>query len=193
LVRLVALIFPLVAMISSMPTASVAVAGIQAGDVAIASSIAPDVAPASPDVIALADAEDVMTPMEQALLALTNVDRGTNAVAPLQFDPELLAIARERAAEQMSMSDLTHTDAQGQLVFQELVDRQGLAYRLIGENLAKVPGLDAGVAARAEVALMNSPTHRANILEPIFDRVAIGSVVDSSGNTLFAEIYRAAN
>ncbi|MEA2642475.1 MAG: hypothetical protein QOF51_3869 [Chloroflexota bacterium] len=193
MVRLVALIFPLVAMISSMPTASVAVAGIQAGDVAIASSIAPDVAPASPDVIALADAEDVMTPMEQALLALTNVDRGTNAVAPLQFDPELLAIARERAAEQMSMSDLTHTDAQGQLVFQELVDRQGLAYRLIGENLAKVPGLDAGVAARAEVALMNSPTHRANILEPIFDRVAIGSVVDSSGNTLFAEIYRAAN
>jgi uncharacterized protein YkwD len=39
---------------------------------------------------------------------------------------------------------------------------------------------------------MNSPTHRANILEPTFDRLAVGATTDSSGRIIFAQIFCAA-
>src|SRR5947199_174985 len=41
-----------------------------------------------------------------------------------------------------------------------------------------------------ERALMNSPTHRANILEPIFQDAAIGESRDGDG-IAFAQIFRA--
>ena len=37
---------------------------------------------------------------------------------------------------------------------------------------------------------MRSPTHRKNILERTFRRVAIGAATDSSGQITFAEVYR---
>jgi uncharacterized protein YkwD len=39
---------------------------------------------------------------------------------------------------------------------------------------------------------MNSPTHRANILEPSFNRLAIGEAAPSSQRVAFAEIFRSA-
>ena len=37
---------------------------------------------------------------------------------------------------------------------------------------------------------MKSPTHRMNILEPTFKRVAIGAATDGTGQIAFAEVYR---
>jgi uncharacterized protein YkwD len=45
---------------------------------------------------------------------------------------------------------------------------------------------------RVEQALMRSPSHRQNILEPTFNRIAIGAATDSSGRVVFAQIFRAA-
>ena len=81
-------------------------------------------------------------------------------------------------------------DIGGYQVFQVLRD-QGVPYRVAGENLAyNYYGADE-TAARAEVALMNSPAHRANILEPSYDHLAIGAAEDASGRIVYAEIYRA--
>ena len=41
-------------------------------------------------------------------------------------------------------------------------------------------------------ALMNSPLHRKNILEPTFNLLSIGVAVDPAGRIMFAEIFRAA-
>ena len=46
---------------------------------------------------------------------------------------------------------------------------------------------------RLNDALMNSPTHRANILEPTFNRLAIGSAIGPDGRLAFAEIFRTAS
>jgi|GEM_PF-745758 len=129
--------------------------------------------------------------LEASLFDYVNAERAANGLAPVEFDPDLLPIARERAAEQIPLVGLSHYDAAGQLVFVTLLGAAGLEYRLAGENLARLGGDPRTAAARADWALMNSPTHRANILEPSFNRLAIGEATDGAGHIIFAQIFRA--
>jgi uncharacterized protein YkwD len=134
----------------------------------------------------------VAASLELALLELTNADRIANGLAPLELDLDLLEIARTRAATQLTLASLSHYDADGQLDFVRLLAEAGLDYLLAGENLARLMGLDPNVPERVEQALMASPTHRQNILDPTFNRIAIGAAMDDSGRVVFAQIFRAA-
>jgi len=128
---------------------------------------------------------------EQQLIDLTNADRASNGVAPVVFDAATLPIARERAEMQLGTQSLNHYDASGQLVFAELLSQASLGYSLAGENLARAAGTDPTVTARVEQALMESTTHRKNILEKTFHRLAIGAATDpTTGQIAFAEVYR---
>jgi uncharacterized protein YkwD len=127
---------------------------------------------------------------EQSLVDLTNADRVANGVEPLQTDPDTLEIARQRAESQLGTQSLSHYDADGQLIFSRLLGDAKLGYQLAGENLARAGATDGGVVQRIEQALMQSPTHRKNILEPTFKRVAIGAATNSAGQIAFAEVYR---
>jgi uncharacterized protein YkwD len=128
--------------------------------------------------------------VEQAMLDLTNSDRVANGLDPLEFDPETLAIARERATSQLGTPSLTHYDANGDLAFVQLLADAQIGYQLAGENLARAAAEDASVTDTVEQALMKSPTHRKNILERTFTRVAIGSASDGHGQISIAEVYR---
>jgi uncharacterized protein YkwD len=128
--------------------------------------------------------------VEQALLNLTNIDRAANGLDPLEFDPETLGIARERAASQLGTAALSHNDPDGQLAFVRLLAAAQLGYQLAGENLARSSVDDAAVPQRVEEALMTSPAHRKNILEKSFTKVAIGAATDTQGQLTFAEVYR---
>ncbi len=127
---------------------------------------------------------------EQALLVLTNADRAANGLAPLELDLDTLQIARERAATQIDAPSLSHYNANGDLVFVKLLASAQVRYELAGENLARAYDNDAAVTQRVEQALMGSPTHRKNILEHTFTRVAIGAASDGTGQITFAEVYR---
>jgi uncharacterized protein YkwD len=127
---------------------------------------------------------------EQALLVLTNADRAANGLAPLEFDPDTLQIARQRAATQIDAPSLSHYNADGDLVFVQLLASAQLRYELAGENLARAYDNDPAVTERVEQALMGSPTHRKNILEHTFNRIAIGAATDGTGQITFAEVYR---
>jgi uncharacterized protein YkwD len=151
---------------------------------------APVVAAEAVAVVDAAPALDALT-AEQQLLELTNVDREQHGLPPLTFDPPTLSVARERAASQLSAPSLTHYDGSGQLAFVQLLETAGVDYLLAGENLARSSGLDSGVTQRVEDALMGSPTHRKNILEPSFTRASIGAATDEQGRISFAEIFRA--
>lgn len=146
---------------------------------------------ADPGVLSPGDAAVVSPlPVERALLDLTNADRVANGLEPLELDTDTLAIARERAADELDAPSLSHVDADGQLIFAELLAKAQLSYRLAGENLARTYIQDAGLIQRVEQGLMQSPSHRKNILEPMFKRVAIGAATDTTGRIAFAEVYR---
>src|SRR5688572_3441451 len=119
---------------------------------------------------------------EAALLARVNADRAAHGLRAVEFDPELLPAARARAAARAPGEGLTHEEragkSAGELAFQRLLKEAGVRYSAAGENLAR-PRVAADsdavrVAEAAERALMASAAHRQNILDPAFDRVAVG-------------------
>ena len=157
---------------------------------ATADAIAPDIqdARAPQNVLAAAPA---LTPLEAALFERVNADRAALGLRPLGLDTELIHASRQRAAAQASRPNLSHDDQSGQPALADLLAAAGLRYRIAGETLVRLPGTDAGVAGRAEEALMNSPGHRTNILRPEFDRLAIGQDIDDTGRSTFAQLFRA--
>jgi uncharacterized protein YkwD len=130
-------------------------------------------------------------PREDALLVLVNAARAENGFEPVEFDPYMLEIARVRAADQLPAGvALSHVDALGQLIFLNMLAEARVPYTLAGENLAR--GTDgADVVERLHAALMNSPGHRANVLDPAFTRLAVGAAGNGSGRIAFAQIFRA--
>ncbi|MEO5953203.1 MAG: CAP domain-containing protein, partial [Chloroflexia bacterium] len=65
------------------------------------------------------------------------------------------------------------------------MDTAGITYRTAGENLALAPSLDI-----AHEGLMNSPGHRANILNADFGRVGIGVLDGGVYGKMFVQEFR---
>ena len=139
----------------------------------------------------VAPAPVAFSALELALFERANADRLAYGLAPLAPDADVLLVARARAAAQAPAAGLTHFTGDGTKAFVELLAEAGVEYLLAGENLARLAGPDDTAAERAHLALMKSPAHRMNVLEPSFDRLAVGATVDSRGQTVFAQIFRA--
>ena len=131
-------------------------------------------------------------PVELELLELTNVDRASNGLEPLELDPAMLAIARARAAAQPIDGPLSHVDLAGSPAVLDLLTDAGIEYQLAGENLARAQRSDRPTLQRVQQAFLSSPAHRQNVLEPSFNRVAIGAATDPSGRVVLAAVFRAA-
>lgn len=130
--------------------------------------------------------------VELGFVDLVNADRLANGLEPVEFDDSLLPIARERAAAQLGTPELSHFDGNGDMAFANLLMDAGVGYGLAGENLARASVADPSTLPQIEAALMDSPLHRQNILEPSFTRLAIGSAVDpATGQVAYAQIFRA--
>ena len=65
------------------------------------------------------------------------------------------------------------------------------AQAVYGDAGSRLTVSAAGATIRVHQALMASPTHRANILESRFSRLAVGGTSDAQGQLVFAEIFRA--
>lgn len=104
---------------------------------------------------------------EQSLLALINHERTLAGLPPLQSDPDLADVGRQHAREMFALGYFGYTSP----TTGEPADRlavAGLSYALSAENIALAP-----TAEQAHEGLMNSPPHRANILNPGFTRVGV--------------------
>lgn len=124
---------------------------------------------------------------EVRMFDLTNADRLKAGVPVLVSDQAALSIARQRAADQLGSQPLNHYQLDGQLAFVVQLKGADVLFAVAGENLVRAA---TGVSAsRLELALMNSPLHRANIVDPEFKRVAIGSATNGS-QWSYAEVYR---
>jgi len=129
--------------------------------------------------------------IELELFHLANEDRARNGLPPLQFDHQLLDIARARAGAHVAAGPLSHADGDEGMAYVRLIDEMDLGRRLVGENLIRVSGHPEGAAERAEQGFMNSPAHRANILDPAFETLAVGAAIDASCQIVFVQLFRA--
>lgn len=105
--------------------------------------------------------------LEQTLLQLVNMERAKQHAKPLLPDTPLQDIARLHAADMFVRGYFSHDTPEGMDPF-ERMDRAGIHYLAAGENLAHSPTI-----IKAHDGLMQSPGHRANILNPRFARIGI--------------------
>ena len=119
-----------------------------------------------------------LTPMAEATLCLLNGERADHGLPPLSANLRLADAATVYAADLVAGTYFSHTGRDGSSVL-DRIKRSGYLPRgaafVLGENLAWGSGALATPAAIMN-AWMNSPGHRANILNPDFREVGVGVV-----------------
>jgi uncharacterized protein YkwD len=107
-----------------------------------------------------------------ALVALVNAERQAQGLAPLQVVPGLATAAQQRALE--IDERLSHVRPAGSL--NDLFGAAGVDWQQGAENLAYLDGTAtaAGAAQAVHRLLMNSPSHRRNLLAPEHRYLGIG-------------------
>jgi uncharacterized protein YkwD len=136
-----------------------------------------------------------LTGEENNLVSLVNEDRISQGLAPLKLDFGLVSIAR---AHSKDMSDRKYFDHRAPSPGPITPMDRYLAYigyrpnyAMIGENIYYRSTTDqAGETAKqAETAFMESPGHRANILQPKFTKVGIGFYRAPDGKFWVTEMF----
>ncbi|HEY6724148.1 MAG TPA: CAP domain-containing protein, partial [Polyangiaceae bacterium] len=118
---------------------------------------------------------------ERALLEMANVARAAEGLPALTTDPRLAALAHHHAEAMHASGRLEHDLGDGNPRWR--LEAEGLLATTAGENLARAPSL-----ARAHRAIWASPSHRANLLNPHFDKVGIGVARSVSGDWWVCEL-----
>jgi hypothetical protein len=111
---------------------------------------------------------------EQYLFQAANAERASRGLTALRWDSALYRAAQGHAQQMAARRNISH-QYPGEL---ELADRgksAGAKFSVIAENVA-----EAETAVRIHDAWMNSPGHRANLLDPRVDAVGI-SVLQRDG------------
>ncbi|MGI9104929.1 MAG: CvpA family protein [Pyrinomonadaceae bacterium] len=122
--------------------------------------------------------------LEAQMLALVNGERAAAGLAPLAFDDELREVARRHSADMFARGYFAHLTPEGRSPF-DRIREAGYTFRTAGENLALAPTLSI-----AHTGLMNSPGHRANILQPRFGRVGIGIMEGGRRGLMVTQNFR---
>ena len=126
--------------------------------------------------------------IERDLLRALNGERTARGLPVLGLSPALSRLARTHSAELAEREVLAHDSAAG-LSFTERMIAAALAFASGAENVARS---GTHVAAFIHQSFMESPGHRENILNPLFDEVGIGIVRGRDGAYYVTEDFRRA-
>jgi uncharacterized YkwD family protein len=124
-----------------------------------------------------------LTADEERAVALMNADRAANGLPALKVNLKLTGLARNYAQDMINRKFFSHYDPEGSSPFDRM-QQYGISYRYAGENLA----INSSVAA-AERAFMNSPGHRANILNPNYTQIGLGVRYSQSGSVYVVQEF----
>ena len=122
--------------------------------------------------------------LEAKMLELVNEERRKHGLKPVQADPEMAAVARKHSRDMFARGYFSHITPDGLDPFDRM-RKDGVRFRTAGENLALAQTLTL-----AHNGLMNSPGHRANILQPAFGRLGIGIMDGGIYGLMVTQIFR---
>lgn len=116
-------------------------------------------------------------------IELLNRDRKQQGLPPLIPDPQLTKVARAHAEDMVAQNYFDHINLQGQSPFDRL-EMNGISYQSAGENIAYNDSLE-----EMEIAWMNSPGHRANILDDSYTHVGLGLCHSEDGSIYGVQLF----
>lgn len=122
--------------------------------------------------------------LEQEMLRLINAERAMAGVRPLAMDSALTSLSRAYSAEMFTRGYFSHNTPEGVDPFQRM-KKANIKYLYAGENLALAPTL-----MRAHTGLMNSPGHRANILQKAYRKIGIGILENKKYGLMITQEFK---
>lgn len=106
--------------------------------------------------------------IKQTVLELTNKDRQAESLTTLTLNPVLSSSAQKKADDMIANSYFAHYSPDGKKPW-DWIDRGQYSYIFVGENLA----MNFTSATAVHKALMQSPTHKKNIMNPKYSDIGL--------------------
>lgn len=122
--------------------------------------------------------------LEAEMLEMINEERAKEGLKPLKADPALAIVARKHSQDMFVRGYFAHKNPEGEDPFDRM-KKANVKFLSAGENLALAQTLKT-----AHINLMNSPGHRANILNPSFGRVGIGILEGGDYGLMISQEFR---
>ena len=107
----------------------------------------------------------------EQVVALSNAERAKSGLPALRFNATLSQSAAAKASDMFTSQYWAHTSPQGKEPW-DFFRSAGYSYKVAGENLAR----DFSTTPDMMAAWMNSPTHRANIMNSRYEEIGIAVV-----------------
>lgn len=114
--------------------------------------------------------------IENEVIRLVNIERSKNGLSGLTSDWQLSRVARYKSTDMRDKNYFSHYSPTYGDPFKMMHDF-GINFYAAGENIAMGQQTPAAVMT----AWMNSPGHRANILNPQYNEIGVGIAKTSSG------------
>lgn len=121
---------------------------------------------------------------EFQVLNLVNKERTQRGLSPLNYSYELEKVAKAHSLDMASRNYFSHNSPEGKTPF-DRIKNAGISYNSAGENIA------AGQKSPEEVVngWMNSPGHRANILNSNYTKMGIGVIYGGSYGIYWTQLF----
>ena len=120
---------------------------------------------------------------EKEVFDLINKQRTQNGLSPLKENSELQRVARIKAQDMVNNNYFSHTSPTYGSPF-DMMKSFKISYNTAGENIAGNSSNSSAVTA-----WMNSPGHRANILNSSFNQTGIGVVKGSKYGKIYVQMF----
>lgn len=124
-----------------------------------------------------------LTADEQSMVDMINQERIAAGVAPLKVDLRLVSVGQAKANDMKANNYFDHTSPTYGSPW-AMMEQVGLTVGWAGENIAGNNSVSGAMSA-----LMQSPGHRANILDPRFTHVGVGIAYGSAYGNLYVQEF----
>jgi uncharacterized protein YkwD len=122
--------------------------------------------------------------LEIKMVELVNEERRKQGLSPLTVDPTLVGVGRAHSQDMFNRGYFSHYSLEGKTVSDRL-KTAGVHFLLAGENLALAQTLTI-----AHNGLMESPGHRANILQPRYGKIGIGVLDGGIYGLMITQVFK---
>ena len=134
--------------------------------------------------------EHETTAVAEELLRLTNLARSQRGLTSLALNPALAQAASDHAGQMLELNYFSHSSpVPGQRTTRQRVRRYGENPQKLSENIFECTGYQLSqVAELALESFLESPEHRANLLDPKATHLGLG--VSRKGNrVLVSQVF----
>jgi uncharacterized YkwD family protein len=121
---------------------------------------------------------------EQQVVDLVNKERAAAGLSALKMNTKLAGVAEKKAEDLRDNNYFDHQSPTYGSPF-DMMKQFGITYSAAGENIAKGQKTPSDVMN----GWMNSPGHRANILNANYTEIGVGYVTDSNGTTYWVQHF----